>query len=173
MLCHGCSAIVGIIYGIIPASRIIIFYVGTFYGIAYIFFAIITYTVTGRKIRLSRHMRRTSNDISMSWRFYLVSVLIVVTFIFFYAIPLVIRAGLIRYNYNTPLSRNRVLVHEGLTILVCIGLMSDAAIYTFLKKEFREVVLDLFSSCKRNMVTNTSHSQTRPVSEGDIWITTL
>ena len=51
---------------------------------------------------------------------------------------------------NDTLTRTKFLVHEGLYILVYIGILSDPVIYIFLRKEFRDVVFELLSSCRRS-----------------------
>ena len=169
------SVILGVAYGMYPNTRLIFYYIGMCLGGSYILFAIITYSVIYIRIRASKRkfarksksqdISEGSTDESASWKFYVVSGLIVASFTFLYVIPIFIRAIMIRHNYTSPLTRTRFLVHEGLLILIAIGLMTDVLVYVFLKKEFKKLVCALVhcnarSGIHRNVSSYRNQSMT-------------
>ena len=93
----------------------------------------------------------TATGRSTSWKFYIVSALIVLTFTFLYVIPLAI-INFIRWD-PSPMTKRKLMIHEGLYLIANIGIMSDAIIYVFLKKEFLNILFRMFSLCKQNAVT--------------------
>ena len=131
-----CSFIMGAVYGIFQETRMILYYIGLGLAVSYIILAIVTYAVIHMKIRSSRRTfnegRATENAIS--WKIYTMSALIVTTFLFFYCLPTAIRTFLIRYNSKGRITRTKCLLHEALSIVVNMGLISDAIIYLLLKK---------------------------------------
>ena len=150
--CHVFSTIVGIVHGTFANSRKLIWLLVFWLGVSYLVFAFVTYLIIYLKIRASKKKKLSVHNITStqtSWKFYIVSALIVATFTFLYSIPYGISRLVIRNNYKTPITRTKVLIHESLYMLIYIGVLSDPLIYIFLKKEFRNKVFGLFSPCKK------------------------
>ena len=151
--CWVLSIIIGLIYGLHDSWLIkgIIHKLGIGLGTAYIVLAIITYIVIYISIRKSRrHLNHgTSSDRPMSWKFYIVSILIVATYIFLYLIPITVYLLIIS---STDFTRLKCLIHEGMILIISVGLVSDAVIYIFMKKEFRDLVFAIFPFRKRDEV---------------------
>ena len=84
----------------------------------------------------------------------MVAVLIIMTFITFYLLPLCVMKFSLRLT--PPLTKRKCIIHEGMAIMVITGMLSDALVYIFLTKHFRDVIIGMFSSCKNRPNTDIS-----------------
>ena len=139
-----CSIIVGIIRGVFPRTIPIIFAMISSLNVACTLLAIIVYTIIFFHIRASR-LRFASGRFL---EFYTMAGMIAGTTLMFYMIPTV---AINIISSDKHLTRGKCLLNEGLVMLFGVGLMSDALIYVFLQKEFREVVFGWFCFPTRNV----------------------
>ena len=148
------STVVGIIRGVFPKAQSILYGFLSCLWIVYLLLAINTYVIIFLRIRASR-LRFVSGRSTerISWKFYLVSGLIVMSCFFFYLIPGVMMTMI---KASEHLTREKLLIHEGLVMVTGVGLVSDALIYVILQKDFRNIVL--------GWVYHGKESSVRPVS---------
>ena len=146
--CWCISIITGVLYGTLPITRVGLTYSFVLIGVIFLILSITTYTIISYKIRRSqRNLNRQSqrrddgNEAITSWKHYVVAIGIIASFVFFYMIPMCIKRYTLRYS--TPLTKNKVYTHELLSLVVNVGLMSDACVYIFLTKRYREFLLKM------------------------------
>ena len=150
------SIFLGLVYSLVPKSKYYILGVFALVAAVQLIVVVITYSVIGYKVRSSMRSRRTnphqrsvtsttseSRNIRVK-KHYMIPTLIVLTYFIFYLIPLSVQQFVLRQQVLTP---NICIIHESLSILLVAGILSDALIYEFLIRDYRDVILKKLSCC--------------------------
>ena len=145
------SITIGVVFGVFSTTQYSLYFFGLSLWVAYFVLAVSTYVTIFLRIRASkrRFASGTSTERS-SWKFYIVSGLIVGTYFIFYLISGVVMSSM----RSKPYTRQKCLIYEGFWILLAVGFASDAMIYVFLQKDFRYIVLGWFCNRRQNRRPN-------------------
>ena len=117
------------------------------FGIIYIIFTIVTYAIIIKRIRKSRELFRTSNEIGSVKKEFLVPTILIITYFAFYMIPMAIM-DFIPWKGNEVKVFTGYIRHKVLLILPVLGMISDAVVYIFLNKHYRKGIIEKCFKCR-------------------------
>ena len=156
-ICISCvvSLILGLVYSLVPRSKFIVLALFLVAALVQLILTVITYIIVGQKINKSMRTRSRSSQSSQRSgggdrensrlkKHQLIPGLIVLTYFIFYLIPLSVQQFVLRRKVLTP---RICIIHEGLSIFLDFGILSDALIYVFLNKNCRNRIKKDFGSC--------------------------
>ena len=135
--CWLLSITLAIVIGVFPIILMYMFLLLLFVLASYFLLTVVTFIIIFFRIRSSRKRFVTGTAVERSsWKFYIVSSLIVGTYFLFYLIPAIVTTMI---GDSKSLTRWNCLLHEGLVIFAGVGFVSDAFIYIFLQEDFRKI----------------------------------
>ena len=105
------SITIGIIRGVFPIIRWYLFYLLLIVLAAYFLLTVVTFIIIFIRIRSSRRRFSTGRERERSsWKFYIVSALIVGTYLLFYLVPALVTTSI---KSSKPLTREKRFLHQG------------------------------------------------------------
>lgn len=148
------SVIFGVLYGVVPDSKTPLIISFIFVATVYFIATILTYSIViwKQKSQIRVNYKRSQNATQSQIQFkkhYRIPTLIILTYFVLYVTPFGIQRFYIRRLTNV--SKSMLALHECLSIVIDLGMISDVIIYVFLTPYLRAVITKHFVNCRRSV----------------------